>query len=160
MTIEVLLPFTFFKRALKTQHNPIMGLSLKMIFAITIFLLNLLLKSVPCSDMRMPNPHVFSQMFEDFNMMFEPKEIYIILDPTENKVETQIGLDIIKSKSRRQYVQTIMVNAALDVLESVAIGQIGTVLIVSLTNRASFALSLKMVSYVTNAQCAIKFKKL
>ena len=143
---EVLLPFTFLKNVPPKNNKTNSGLSLKMIFVITIFLFNLLSKSVSCSDM--PNRHVFSQMFEDFNMMFEPKEIYIILDHTENKLETQIGLDIIKSKSRRQYVQTVMANATLDVLESVGIGQIGTVLIVSLTNTPSFASSLKMVSSI------------
>ena len=55
------------------------------------------------------NRHVFMQIFEDFDRLFRPRQIYMLIDPKQNKTEAQTVMDIMKSKVGKEFVGTICI---------------------------------------------------
>ena len=94
------------------------------------------------------NRHVFMQIFDDFDRLFRPRQIYMLIDPKQNKTEAQTVMDIMKSKVGKDFVGTICIDSTVAKLASRVIdSKAGAVMIISVTNRESVAQAVRQVSY-------------
>ena len=123
-----------------------------------VLLLAFMLKQGICSTENVVlNRHVFLRIFEDFDRLFRPRQIYMLIDPKQNKTEARIVMDIMKSKVGKEFVGTICIDSTVAKLASRVIdSKNGAVMIISVTNRESVAQAVRQVSFGTNFRMSFK----